>query len=69
MQLTNVHQVRPILDGKQICALYEVKPGKLIKPLLDELLAFQMLHPEATIDDANTYLVGKKAEFLAKHED
>ena len=38
--LTDVHNTRPLLDGKQICALYEIKPGKMIKPLLDELLSF-----------------------------
>jgi len=65
--LLNVHQVRPVLDGKQICALYEVKPGKLLKPLIDELLTFQILEPQATKEDAEAFMVAKKAEFLAKH--
>ena len=69
MGLTEVHNVRPILDGKAICALYEIRPGKMIKPLLDELLSFQILHPEATKEDAETYLSGKKSELLAKHGD
>ena len=67
--LTDVHNTRPLLDGKQICALYEIKPGKMIKPLLDELLSFQILQPEATKDDAQEYLLGKKSEFMAKHGD
>lgn len=69
MGLTGVHSMRPVLDGKAICGLYEISPGKLIKPLLDELLSFQILHPEATRDDAETYLRGKKSELLAKHGD
>ena len=67
--LTDVHNTRPLLDGKQICALYEIKPGKMIKPLLDELLSFQILHPEASKEDAQAYLIGKKAEFIAKYGD
>ena len=45
--LTDVHLVKSVLDGKAICALYEVKPGKILKSLLDELLTFQILQPQA----------------------
>ena len=61
--------MRPALDGKQICALYEVRPGKHLKPLLDELISFQIIEPQATKEDAETYLIGKKAEFMAKYCD
>ena len=69
LNLTDIHNVRPILDGKELCTLYGVKPGKLVKPLLDELISFQILHPQASKDDAEAYLMGKKGEFLAKHAD
>ena len=52
-----------------ICSLYEIKPGKLLKPLTDELISFQILHTDATKEDAETYLSGKKAEFIAKYSD
>ena len=40
LSLDQIHTVRPVLDGKQICALYDIKPGKMIKPLMDELISF-----------------------------
>lgn len=64
-----MHAVRPILDGKQICALYEIKQGKHLKPLLDELLEFQMVETTASREDAEAYMIGKKTEFLAKYCD
>lgn len=66
--LTNIHLVKPLIDGKQICALYEVRPGKLIKPLLDELITFQIFQPHASKEDAEAFMMVKKAEFLAKHD-
>lgn len=42
-----IYLVKPMLDGKQICELYGIKPGKAIKFLMDEELKFQILHPEA----------------------
>jgi hypothetical protein len=33
--LDTVHLVKPLLDGKQICDLYGIKPGKAIKFLMD----------------------------------
>jgi len=38
--LDTIHLVKPMLDGKQICDLYGIKPGKAIKFLMDEELKF-----------------------------
>jgi len=38
--LNDIHTVKPLLDGKQICAIYEMKPGKMLKPLIDETINF-----------------------------
>ena len=41
--LAQIHTVRPLIDGKQICELYGIKPGKAIKFIMDEELKFQIL--------------------------
>lgn len=38
--LLGVHNIRSMLDGKDICALYEIKPGKSIKFLIEEQISF-----------------------------
>jgi len=35
-QLENIHQARSLLDGKDICMIYEIKPGKALKSIIDE---------------------------------
>lgn len=46
-RLSGVHQTKPLLDGKQICELYSIKPGKAIKGIMDEELQYQILNPQA----------------------
>ena len=67
MNLTDIHAAKPIIDGKEICKLYGIQPGKQLKPLLDEILSLQILYPQVTEDDAKTYMMNKKMEFLAKY--
>jgi hypothetical protein len=38
--LSNFHHKKTLIDGKSICELFEVKPGKIMKPLIDELQKF-----------------------------
>ena len=65
--LDDFHKVKPLMDGKSIANLYEIKPGKLLKPLIDELISFQILHPGSSKDDAEVYLLGRKEELIAKY--
>lgn len=39
-KLGSVHLVKPVLDGKQICEMYGIKPGKALKGLIEETLRF-----------------------------
>ena len=59
--------MKPQLDGKQICELYGIKPGKAIKHLIDEQLRFQILHPAATYEVVEEFLRQRMDEFLAKY--
>lgn len=69
MNLTEIHAAKHIIDGKEICKLYGIQPGRQLKPLLDEILSFQILFPQVTAESAKTYMIDKKGEFLAKYAD
>jgi hypothetical protein len=47
--------------------MYEVQPGKVMKPLLEELNKFQILNPKASVDDCIQYMDSNKDFFLAKY--
>lgn len=49
--LAGIQTKKPLLDGKQICELFEVKPGKIMKPLMDELSKFEILNTHASVED------------------
>lgn len=57
--------MRPMLDGGAITDLYDIKPGKAIKFIIDEEIKFQILNPTANYDDVKTYLMGNREQFLA----
>jgi hypothetical protein len=65
--LWDFHLRRPLLDGKTLCDLYEIKPGKIMKPLLEEQLKFEILNPRASQEDCKVYMQANKALFLAKY--
>jgi hypothetical protein len=47
--------------------MFDVKPGKIMKPLTEELLKFEILNPRASKDDCVAYMTANKAFFLAKY--
>jgi DNA-binding protein Fis len=57
--LTDFHKAKPFLDGKEICQLYGIKPGKIMKPLMDEVMLFQITFPKVSKDFC--------AEFMMKN--
>lgn len=65
--LKDFHKQRPLVDGKQICQLYEIKPGKIMKPLMDEVLNYQIEHPYASKVSCCDYLMKHKDEFINKY--
>ena len=64
MKLDDIHTRKGLLSGTQIAEIFDIKPGKILKDLIDELTNFQILFPEATPEDAKVYMEGKKEEFL-----
>jgi tRNA nucleotidyltransferase (CCA-adding enzyme) len=65
--LADVHTLKPLLDGKQVCDLYSIKPGKAIKFIMDEQLRWQVVNPGKGIAEVSQWLTEKKDEMLAKY--
>jgi hypothetical protein len=66
--LADVHTLKPLLDGKQLCDLYSIKPGKALKFLIDEQLRWQIVNPgSGSIEEVSKWLIEKKEELLKKY--
>jgi tRNA nucleotidyltransferase (CCA-adding enzyme) len=65
--LADVHTLKPLLDGKQLCELYSIKPGKALKFLIDEQLRWQIVNPGSGIEEVSKWLIEKKEELLKKY--
>ena len=64
--LSDIHLRKPLLDGNSICKMFEVKPGKIMKPLTVEVSNFMILNPLAKESDVRSYMVSNKELFLMK---
>lgn len=61
--LQNAHDIKPILDGKSVAKILELKPGPQIGQILQQLLEWQLSRINPTEDEAALYL---KSHFFAK---
>lgn len=52
INLLDAHLVKGLIDGRTLCKAMGVKPGKWMKPALDECLEWQFNHPDVTMADA-----------------
>lgn len=67
LSLADIHIRKPLLDGKKICELYQIKTGKIVGNLVNELFTYSILYPDASQKDAHTYMLENKDKFLAKY--
>lgn len=68
LQLNDIHERKPLLDGKTICELYGIKPGKIVGSLTAELFDFSILQPKATEQQARDYMLANKDAFQTKYK-
>lgn len=47
---------RPLMDGKAVMTALGIKGGPGMKPAMEELTRWQLLHPDATSEEATTHL-------------
>ena len=68
LHLQDIHERKPLLDGKTICDLYGIKPGKIVGSLTSELFDFSILQPQATEQQARDYMLANKDAFQTKYK-
>ena len=56
-----------MIDGKGIQTLYNCKPGKHMKGIINECLNFQILNPYATKDQIETYMRDNQVRFMQEY--
>lgn len=66
--LREVYTLKPMVDGKSIQIMYECKPGKHMKFIIEECLKFQIQNSSATYEQAEQYLMENKEAFLEKYK-
>ncbi|KAH0790195.1 polyA polymerase family protein [Histomonas meleagridis] len=49
--LCNVYEIKPLLNGKDLAKVHNVKPGPQLAQLINELIDWQILNPSGTVDD------------------
>lgn len=62
-RLQNAYDIKPILDGKSVARILNMKPGPQIGHILQQLLEWQLSKNDPTEEQATNYL---KSHFLAK---
>ena len=50
-KMENIENIKPLLDGKEIIKILNIKDGKKIKNFLDLILKEQINNPNITKDD------------------
>lgn len=56
LDLSQVHKMKPILDGNEVMKLFGRKPGKWVGEINKELIDFQLENPSATKQDAEVFV-------------
>jgi hypothetical protein len=65
--LEQIHLVKPVIDGKKLIGIYEVKAGKGMKEMLDEELRWMMLNPGCSEEEVKDYMMVNKEKFISKY--
>ena len=64
MDLLNVHEMKPIVDGKQVSKALNVKSGPWMKKALDIAMAWQLRNPdESSPKGCIDEIIQRKKEF------
>ncbi|KAF6070020.1 Poly A polymerase head domain family protein [Candida albicans] len=49
--LTNVHLVKPLIDGTTLSKSLGMKPGPWLRPTIEEILVWQLDNPQSSVDE------------------
>ena len=62
-----LHTMKEAIDGKALCAAYEVKVGAIVQPLKQEMLLYQLKNPCAAKEEVLEYMMAQKESFIGKY--
>ncbi|KAJ1675754.1 CCA tRNA nucleotidyltransferase, mitochondrial [Spiromyces aspiralis] len=57
--LAEVYKMKPIVDGKVAAQLLGIKPGPVIRKILDDVIVWQLGNPTGTAEECKRYVVEK----------
>ncbi|AET40304.1 tRNA adenylyltransferase Ecym_5566 [Eremothecium cymbalariae DBVPG len=63
--LTDVHNLKPLIDGKEIAKLYNIRGGPWMSTLMHDILMWQMDHPESSKDQLISWMLPLKDKYLS----
>ncbi|KAK9459124.1 uncharacterized protein V1516DRAFT_642678 [Lipomyces oligophaga] len=56
-KLENSWNIKPLINGKQICSLLKIKPGAWMKSFLETVIEWQLENPEANAADCEKFVL------------
>lgn len=63
-KIDKAHHIVPLMNGKDVMKLYDIKGGEILKKLLDEVFKWQLQYPEGTKEELEKFMLENKEEFL-----
>lgn len=63
-KVENAHLITPLLNGKDLMKLYEIKGGPVLRTLTDVVFKWQLQNPDGSEDDLKQYLLDNKDNFI-----
>ncbi|ORZ21492.1 hypothetical protein BCR42DRAFT_459357 [Absidia repens] len=66
--IQDAHIWKPMIDGKKITQLLDLKPGPVVQQLLRVMMIWQLEHPEGTVDDCATMMKQYWVQNSARHQ-
>ena len=57
-KLEDAWNLKPILNGKDVCTLFGKKSGPWMKGALEDVMEWQLEHPDGSKEEATDYIKG-----------
>ncbi len=55
--LKNAHELKPILDGRQLCTIANIKPGPIVTILVEKMIIWQLENPDVGVNECTEWVL------------
>ncbi len=62
--LESAIEMKPLIDGKEVMGVLGLKPGKTLKVVLEDVIAWQLRCPKGTREELCEYLISGKEKYV-----